>query len=148
MYSSRTYIDVIGKKRLKSNELRFRAVSEAFGASKHVKVAGLEQTYIYQFSKSAKIFAKPQASASVLSLLPRFFLEAISFGGILLLILYMMKQSGSLHNALPLISLYVFAGYRLMPALKQIYSSCSQLITISTARNELHKDLKNLKQTK
>jgi hypothetical protein len=48
--------------------------------------------------------------------LPRFILEATAFGGILLIILYKMSQSGTFSTALPIISLYVFAGYRLMPA--------------------------------
>ena len=106
------------------------AISEAFGAAKEVKIGGLEQTYVKKFSDPAKIVAQNLASASSIAQLPRFFLEAISFGGILLLILYMMRVSGSLNNALPIISLYVFAGYRLMPALQQIYSCLSQLIVI------------------
>ena len=42
-----------------------------------------------------------------------------------------MAQSGSFINSLPIISLYVFAGYRLMPALQQVYASFSQLLTFS-----------------
>ena len=39
------------------------------------------------------------------------------------MILYLMAQRGGISNALPIISLYVFAGYRLMPALQNIYAS-------------------------
>ena len=122
-YIIRNYLSDIGKKRLKSNELRFLAVSEAFGAAKEVKVGGLEQFYIKSFSDSAQTYSKTLASASVLGLLPRFFLEAIAFGGILLILLYIMKQTGNFNEALPTLSLYAFAGYRLIPALQQIYIS-------------------------
>lgn len=147
-YFTRRYLNRNGEERLKNNQLRFLAISEAFGAAKEVKIAGLEQIYTKRFSEPAKIMAQKIASAASIAQLPRFFLEAISFGGILLLILYMMRQSGSLNNALPIISLYVFAGYRLMPALQQIYSSCSQLIAIGPALDELYKDINNLKPIK
>ena len=84
-FSIRSYLNRIGKKRLKSNEIRFLSISEAFGAVKEVKVSGLEQIYLKHFSNSAEIFARTQVSSSILSQLPRFFLEAIAFGGIMLI---------------------------------------------------------------
>ncbi len=144
-YFSRKYLNRIGEKRLKNNEIRFTAVSEAFGAAKEVKVGGLEDAYVKSFSDSSKTLAQTQASASVISQLPRFILEAIAFGGILLIILYMMAQSGSFNNAIPIVSLYVFAGYRLMPALQQIYSSFTKLSFVGPSLDKLYYDLKNLK---
>jgi ATP-binding cassette, subfamily B, bacterial PglK len=144
-YFIREYLRRIGSKRFKNNQLRFRAISEAFGAAKEVKVGGLEQTYIKSFSDSAKIFAQTQASSQVVSQLPRFILEAVAFGGILLITLYIMVASGSFNSAIPVISLYVFAGYRLMPALQQIYSSFTQLTFIGPSLDKLTNDIKNLK---
>jgi ABC-type bacteriocin/lantibiotic exporter with double-glycine peptidase domain len=144
-FSIKKYLKRIGKKRFKNNELRFTSVSEAFGALKEIKVGGLEQTYVKKFSDAAKIYAKAQASSSLLSQLPRFFLEAIAFGGILLIILYLMTTSGSFNNAIPIISLYVFAGYRLLPAIQQIYRSFTQLTFIGPAIDRLYEEKKNLK---
>ena len=144
-YSLRTYLNRIGKESLENNQLRFTAVSEAFGASKEIKVGGLEQTYIKIFSNSSETFAKTQASSLIVASLPRFFLEAIAFGGVLLMILYMMLQSGSFNNSLPIISLYVFAGYRLMPALQVIYASFTQIIFVGPSLDKLYDDIKSLK---
>ena len=144
-YFIRNYLNQIGKKNLENNRLRFTSVSEAFGAAKEVKVGGLEQAYISSFSVSAKIYARTQAYQTIISQLPRFFLEAIAFGGILLIILYMMTQTGNFQNALPIISLYVFAGYRLMPALQIIYTSFTQLTFVGPALDKLYNDLKNIK---
>ena len=106
----RNYLNRIGKERLKSDQLRFTSISEAFGASKEVKVGGLEEVYIKKYSESAKIFARKEASALIISQLPRFILEAIAFGGIMLIILYMMMKKGGFNEAIPIISLYFFAG--------------------------------------
>jgi ABC-type multidrug transport system fused ATPase/permease subunit len=139
------YLNQIGKIRLKSNLSRFTAISEAFGAVKEVKVGGLEQAYIKLFSNSALSFAQTQASSQVIGQLPRFILEAIGFGGILFLIFYIIGETGSFNNALPVVSLYIFAGYRLLPALQQIYSSFTQLTFIGPSIDKLNDDLKNLK---
>jgi ATP-binding cassette, subfamily B, bacterial PglK len=144
-YFTRRYLNRNGEERLKNNQLRFTAVSEAFGAAKEVKVGGLEETYTRRFSNATQIIARNLAATASISQLPRFFLEALAFGGILLLMLYLMMQSGSFNSVLPIISLYIFAGYRLMPALQHIYSSSSQLIAIGPSVNELYEDLRNLK---
>ena len=52
-YFVRKYLDRLGRKRLFNNELRFKSVVEAFGAAKEIKVGGLEQTYIKNFSNSS-----------------------------------------------------------------------------------------------
>jgi ABC-type multidrug transport system fused ATPase/permease subunit len=143
-YFIRIYLNKIGEDRLKSNELRFRAVSESFGAVKEIKVSGLEQTYIKNFSDPSRMYAHIQSNLQVLAQLPRFVLEAFAFGGILLMILYLMTKEGSFNEAIPIISLYVFAGYRLMPALQQIYASFTQLTFIGPSIDELYDDLKNL----
>ena len=140
----RNYLNRTGKKRLKNNQLRFALINEAFGAIKEIKVGGLEETYIKNFSSSAQVFAKTQSSSKIISQLPRFILEAAGFGGILLIILYIIARTGSFNNALPIVSLYVFAGYRLLPALQQIYSSFTRLSFLSPSLDKLHNDLKNL----
>ena len=57
----------------------------------------------------------------------------------------MMSQTGSFNNALPIISLYVFVGYRLMPSLQQIYVSFTHLAYIRPSLEKLSDDLKSLK---
>jgi len=140
----RSYLKQIGKERLKNNQSRFMSVSEAFGAAKEIKVGGLEQIYIRRFSDAAKNFARYTASSQAISQLPRFILEAIAFGGVMLMILYMMRQTGGFINSLPIISLYIFAGYRLMPAVQQIYTAFTQISFNSPSIDLLDKDIKNL----
>ena len=144
----RIFLNRIGKERLKSNELRFLAISQAFGAAKEVKVGGLEQIFVKRFSDPAKSYALTSAYAQIIRQIPRFILEAIAFGGILLVILYLMTKTGSFGNALPILSLYVFAGYRLMPALQSAYSSFTQLTFIGPAIDKLYEDIKNLNYQK
>tara|TARA_X000000950_G_scaffold96176_1_gene121405 strand:+ start:583 stop:2373 length:1791 start_codon:yes stop_codon:yes gene_type:complete len=144
-YSVSRFLNISGNKRLINNQLRFTTVNEAFGAAKEVKLGGLEKTFINRFSNSAQIYAQTHASRMVISALPRYILEAIAFGGILLMILYVMSKTGSFNSTLPIVSLYVFAGYRLMPAVQQIYEAFTQLTFIRPSLDKLCEDLQNLK---
>ena len=137
------YLNRIGKDSLDNNELRYTAVSEAFGAAKEIKINGLEKVYIKRFSTPAKIFAQVRSSATVIGQLPRFALEAIAFGGIMLMLMYLIVETGSLNDALPIISLYVFAAYRLMPALQGIYASFSQLAFVTPSLDAMLDDYKS-----
>ena len=143
-FSLANYLKRLGEDRLFHNELRFKTIGEAFNASKEVKVGGLENSFVNRFSKSAIVYARTSTLAEVIKQLPRFFLEAIVFGGILLIILYMMSQTGSFNTALPVLSLYVFAGYRLMPALQQIYASLTILKFVESSIDKLYEDMKKL----
>ena len=140
----RGFLTRIGQERLRANQLRFTSVIEAFGAFKELKISGLEKFFAKRFSEQAKIFANHQASAQIISQLPRYFLEAIAFGGILLVALYYIKQSGTFTDVLPLIALYAFAGYRLMPALQLIYSNFTYLRSVGPSLDAMYDDLNSL----
>ena len=144
-YIVRGHINKIGNDRLKNNELRFMAISETFGAIKEIKVGKLEQIYLNRFSGPARTFAQTTASSQIIGQLPRYILEAITFGGVVLLILYLMTQTNSFNSVLPIFSLYIFAGYRLMPALQQIYVSLTKLTFVGPSLDKLYKDIENLK---
>lgn len=137
-------LNILGQSRLEANEKRFTSVIETFGAIKEVKVGGHENLCIEKFADSAKIFARGQTYAEVIATLPRFMFEALAFGGMLLVILYMMLQSGSFASSISLISLYAFAGYKLMPSLQFIYRAVSQIKFAEPSLNFLHKDFTNL----
>ena len=53
-----------------------------------------------------------------------------------------MTQTGTLISILPLIALYAFAGYRLIPAIQSIYIGVAQLRFVGPALNALSNDLK------
>ncbi len=136
------YVTRIGKETVKANLWRFTTISEAFGATKEIKVGGLEQIYIKRFSDPAKIIAQNATSSNIIGQLPRYALEVITFGGMILLVLYLMSKSGNFINAIPIIALFAFAGYRLMPSLQLIYSNAMLLRYSNPSLDTIVDDLK------
>ena len=141
----RKSIKKLGKDRLESNKWLFTFVSEAFGAIKEIKVGGFEQIYIDKFSVPAKNIARISSLFGFIKQLPRFVLEAVVFGGILLVVLYLMAQFNSINKVLPVIALYAYTGYRLMPALQGIFNSVSEIRFALPSIDAMYNDIKNLK---
>ena len=133
----------IGNKRFKINRWRFTTVIEAFGAIKEIKLSGLEKNYVDRFSQPAKKLANIEAFFGLLVQLPRLAIEAIAFGGMLLMTLYLMKINNNFVNIIPTIALYTLAGYRILPLLQGIFESINTLrynkFTIDTFYDDLKK---------
>ena len=129
-----------------ANLARFTAVNEAFGAAKNQGWQAGASLYPAIFRSCANL-CRNQVAASVISRTAALCHRRLAFGGLLLLVLYLMAQHGSFAYSLPTIALYAFAGYRLMPALQQIYGSLSRLRFLGPALDALHADLTSLQTT-
>ena len=145
-FSLKKFLKKIGRETLIADQERYKAVSEAFGSFKLIKNIQLENFYINKFSKPAKIYAKNSGLSFIIAILPRYLLEGIAFGGMILLVLILMNYYRSFENIIPIIALYAIVGYRLLPSLQVIYNSTSQLRYSYPALDSLHKDFMSLEK--
>ena len=138
----------LGTERRQANQRRFNIVQEAFGGIKDVKVAGFENSFARRFRIPAQKFADRQISSGLISQIPPIAMQGLLFGGMLLVLLYLIYAYGSFQQAVPLIALYAFAGYRLMPALQNVYQNVSQLRFSEAALDSLCADFEYLEVNK
>ena len=125
--AARAWLERIGKDRVVANRQRFTAVAEAFAGSKEIRLLGRERDYLERYREPSKRYAMHQANSALLANLPQFAIEAVAFGGVLILVLYIMAGDGGLAQALPLIGLYALAGRQLIPAFQKIFSTIAAL---------------------
>ncbi len=136
------YLTSIGQKRVKVNRRRFQASQEAFVGIKEVKASGLEAAFLKKFSQPALLFARYQANSRLLAVMPRYIVEAISFGGIILILLFLLfSYQGDLSKVLPIMGVFAFAGQRLLPAIQAIYQSATTIKYGFPALDSLHHDI-------
>ena len=86
----------IGFNRVEANESRFKKTREVLSNIKDVKYHSLEDFYIKSFSNSAYDFAHLNAKRNLISLLPRYFIEILTFGSIFSGIVYLIAIEESL----------------------------------------------------
>ena len=131
----------LGKARITQNRQRFVLSQEALSGIKDLKILGIERFFLNRFHKASRSYADVEVANQTIMLLPRYGLEALGFGGLLLLALYLFISQGGLSEALPIVALYAVAGYRLLPALQQVYQHSSTLRFSKPVLDLLHSDL-------
>jgi ATP-binding cassette, subfamily B, bacterial PglK len=123
----------LGATMMDAFENRFLVAQEATGGIKDVKLMGLEATYVKSYSNAARTAAQSGATMGVMSELPRFVLEAITFGTMLALILLMLlKSGGNVTEIVPTLGVIAFSTMRLLPSLQQIYHALVSIRGAST----------------
>ena len=116
-----------GQQRMQANKMRYKAVNESFGGIKEIKVMNREPFFLSRFSKESLKMARLQSWNAVIGQIPRFALEAIAFGGIIIFVLVLLLTREDARQVIPLATLFAFAGYRLMPALQEIFTSFTKM---------------------
>ena len=122
------------------NERRFRLMNEGFGGIKDILLLGRDSNLINNFYETGLKFAYSNGNNATLSQVPRYFMELVAFGSMILLILYLLvNHSGNLGIILPILSVYALASIKLLPSLQQIYTSFA-IIRANIAAFESIKD--------
>jgi ABC-type multidrug transport system fused ATPase/permease subunit len=143
---NKNLLSQIGKESARANQSRFLILSEAFGATKEIKIGNLEENFIKLFNRQSANYARNQALQNMISLMPRYGLESLALGGVILVILIFLASGRNLSSFLAIIAVYSFACYRILPSLQQIYANIIELRFESVTLDNIYSDLKNLKQ--
>ncbi|TGN42028.1 ABC transporter ATP-binding protein [Marinobacter confluentis] len=133
-----------GRRRYLANRERFRVTQETLGGVKDVKVGCLEQNMLERFMPPSFKTANEEVKASVVNMLPGHLMQAVVFGGVVGVLLYLKQAHGSMTGALPVLSAFAFAAYRLLPALQQIFRHITAMRSNSAALDGLIAEIRSL----
>jgi ATP-binding cassette, subfamily B, bacterial PglK len=123
----RRWLAKIGRASIENVADRYQNSNEALQGIKDIKLLGVEGEFRDRFDHASYYAARYEAMGQTISMLPRYALETIAFGSVIVIVLYLLSTGGDVNSALPLIVLYAFSGYRLLPAAQNIYASATQI---------------------
>ena len=142
--SLRGVLDNNGTIRSSSNRLRYESATEALAAIKILKVTGMGGAYLDRFSSASRDLARSMTISNISVHIPKYVVETFAFIGIILVMIAALgaqDATKSIAGLLPMLSLYAFAGYRMLPAVQQVYSNVTTLRfakpAVQTIANEL-----------
>lgn len=123
------------------NMKRFRFTVEALSSFKTTKVMHAEPHFIGSFEKSSQNFARHNTFAQVVGSLPRYMIEVIAVGGLVVFVLTQLALSRELESLAPVVGVLGFAGYRMLPALQVIFQGASSMQFTKPMLDRLYDDL-------
>ncbi|ADQ14082.1 ABC transporter ATP-binding protein [Halanaerobium hydrogeniformans] len=130
-----------GEKRLEANMNRYKTAYEAFNGIKEIKVNSRENEFLNRYTHYSAKNAKLQAWNQIIRQMPRYVMEALAFGSVVLLVLYFVIRGEDSTQLISKVSLFAFAGYRLLPALQSIFNSASSMVFNTAILDRIHEDI-------
>lgn len=130
----------LGRINMEVNRSRFRLLREAFGSVKEVKVMRCEGPYIQAYADGTSKLVKSVSTSTIYSTMPKHLVETFALGGLMTGLLYCLHAGVSLESALPTITAFAFASYRILPAAQEIYR-CAGSLKFSNAALDSVQDL-------
>jgi ATP-binding cassette, subfamily B, bacterial PglK len=135
-----------GRGRAECERLRYKAVSEAFGTIKELKVLRREPNFIEAFDAPSRQYFRYLERVQLFAQLPRNIIETIAFAGMVGIAMLLLQRHGGMAGALPVLGLFAVAGYRLLPAIQGLYQAYSQLRYHRTSVETLYRECEPLLQ--
>ena len=133
----------IGTKIYGANTERFKKLDETFGDIRLIKLRGCENFFVNSYSKPSVEIAKYNATYAIVAYAPRYVMEIIAFGGIIIVVLYFLATGKGFQDFLPLIGLYAFAIIRLMPYLQVIFAGAAQMRFTTKSIDSLYETMRS-----
>lgn len=140
---TRRRLDSLGRLRASSNLERFKVVGEALDGIKEVKLLSAERFFLDRFTGPSSAMANASVSASLISQVPSYVIQALAFCGTIILCLALItpgsiESGNAVGEVLPLLGLYAFAGQRLLPEFNRVYFSLSAMRYGAGAISSIH----------
>lgn len=117
----------IGQEFTQANKERYQACQEALAGIKDVMINNAKQGYIDQFEQSSRVFARHIATRDTLGQVPLNMIETVGYGCLIGLAMILVVSGKAVSHILPVLGLYGFAAYRMLPAAQNMYRSISQI---------------------
>jgi HlyD family secretion protein len=101
---------------------------EGFGGIKDVILLGRQDSFVETHRKLNLVVANINVQQTTFGGAPKFLIQLVAFGLMISLVLYVLKtRDGALGSALPVLAVYAFAAFKLLPAFQQIYMLTTQI---------------------
>lgn len=113
--------------RFDANAKRYRTVADALESLPETRVARATQRFIRRFDEPSERYVRATSAGLTVGELPRFAIESVVFGGLIAFVLFALGSGGNLQALLPSLTLFIIAGYRLLPAFQVVFSSVSAM---------------------
>ena len=124
-----------------ANRGAMKEALQCLSGIKPIKVHGAEAFFLNRYAKHTGNLARLSKWMPVVTNGPRYLIEPMAFGGIVIVVLYYLISGGSLEGILPVLGVMALAGYRLLPNIQLMYGALSGISLSSHALEEIYEEL-------
>jgi ABC-type multidrug transport system fused ATPase/permease subunit len=117
----------LGGESVNSMAQAMREATELFAASKELLLRGNARFFIDRVWMSLGKAFKADAVSRMVQVVPKHVIELVAFSALLIIPIYRSWVGEDYRAFLPIMALFAYAGYRILPSAQQVYASFSIL---------------------
>jgi len=131
----------MGAKRLESGKIIYRLLKESLGNIKYIKLKGNDQDIIQTYNTVTAVKAQTEVLSNVFNSLPKGILESVGFSLLIAAILFFIRIYHDASGAIPVISMYALALYRILPSIHRILQNVGDIAYLQKTLNNVNENL-------
>lgn len=121
---------------------RWKVLNEGFGGIKEIIVLGTRSVFSRSFERLSWQVSRVQANTQVISVAPKFVLESVSVGGLVVVALVLSGGSAGDGAWLAQLTFLGLAAYRLLPAIHQVFYAIARMRADHASFERVYDDLR------
>ncbi|MFW2405415.1 MAG: ABC transporter ATP-binding protein [Gammaproteobacteria bacterium] len=117
----------LGKERIDTDNQRYTAFIDAITGMKSIRVGNASRFFVERFTRASDAYTHIYPRLELATNGPRYIMEVMAFGGVLTVLLLAVAIQDDFGGAIPTLSVFALATYRLMPAFHSIFENAARL---------------------
>lgn len=124
----------------------YQWVNQSMGGVKEVKVLAREDYFVKNYEKYYRLYIKGLRLNKLLSITPKYIVEAVCMTGLLIAIIVKMffGQRDDIATFIPQLSVFAVAAFRLMPSVGKINEHINNILYAAPSVDLIYSDLKGI----
>lgn len=120
-----------------------QAINQALGAVKDIKILHREKYFVDAFTGCGKRKMTAVRNNNVLGQAPKYFIETVCVGAILVVLLVKILQGSDLTSMIPQLAAFVVTAVKLLPSISKINNYLNLVIFLKPSADLIYRDIKD-----
>lgn len=122
------------------NRGSMKEIIQLFSGIKPIKVHCAEQEFLNRYGHYSSISAALAKWNPLFGSTPRYLIEPLAFGGMVLIVLMISIRGENFNSIIPTLGVMALAGYRLIPSFQVLYAASTGISLMIHSLEELHEE--------
>lgn len=118
-----------------------KSLQQSFSGIKEIKILGCEEQFIADYDRKNYRGVNTQRKAQLISVLPKYLIETLAVGGILIVLLVSILLGGNYNALIGQLGAFAVAAFKLLPSVNSSYTYMNTIMYNKAAIDVLHKEL-------
>lgn len=144
---NKNYSQRLGRESQQYMEKLYQWVNQSLGGIKEVKVLNRENFFVSSYKKYYDLFVKAVGINRVLSITPKYMVEAVSMVGMLLAIIVKLNFGRKdIIDFIPQLATFAVAAFRMLPSVGRINEHMNNILFAKPSVELIYEDLKGIEK--